>query len=226
MRVIHDKHDRACLGRLAHELEGSESDSVGIRLDLLAGAKRRAQRPPLRSWKPGGLPEDGVQQLVQPGERELGLLLHSHGGQSPTARSLGSLPGEAQERGFADPGLASEDQRSAAYLEAVHHRRDEFGLRLAPDQVANRVGPDEAGQSIEDRRLLGRASAWLPERADDPLGQPAWGRWSPLGVAERARSRAGTEPASADLEPLPPHRRSARDCPPRGREHRVPVPSG
>jgi hypothetical protein len=89
--------------------------------------------------------KDGVQQLVQSGERELGLRLHSHRGQSPVTSSLGSLAGEVQKRRLADPGLTSQHQRSAARREAVHHRGDEFGLGLAPDQIANRVGPDGAG---------------------------------------------------------------------------------
>jgi hypothetical protein len=145
VRVIHHEHDRAALGRLTQELEGRESNSEGIRLDLLAGAKRRVQRPPLRGGQPGGVFKDGVQQLVQTGERELGLRLHSHRGQRPAASSLGSLAGEVQKRRFADTGLATQHQRSAARREAVHHSRDEPGLSLAPDQIAHRVGPDGAG---------------------------------------------------------------------------------
>jgi hypothetical protein len=137
VRVIHDEQDRPGRGRrLTQELEGGESDSEGIRLELLAGAEGDVQRPPLRGRQETGVSHDGEQQLVQPGEPELGLRLHSRGAQGPAAGGLDAVARGAQQRGLADPGRAPQDQRSAARREAVHHRRDEQEFDLAPDQVA------------------------------------------------------------------------------------------
>ena len=87
-----------------------------------------------------GRPDDGMQKLVQPGEREFGLRLNADRGQDAPAAYPAVLSGALQERGFADAGFTADDQRSAgAVTKPINELIDDPRLSLASDQVGRSI---------------------------------------------------------------------------------------
>ena len=85
-------------------------------------------------------PDDGMQKLVQPGERKFSLRLNADRGQDAPAAFPAALSGALQERGFTDAGFTADDQRSAGpVIKPINELIDDPRLSLASDQVGRSI---------------------------------------------------------------------------------------
>jgi hypothetical protein len=73
LRVVDDQDHWARVRGVTNKLEGGKRDAKWIRLEFSAHAERGVDRSSLRIRQVFGQPDDGVQKLVQPGERQLSL---------------------------------------------------------------------------------------------------------------------------------------------------------
>jgi hypothetical protein len=88
------------------------------------------------------MPEQWLQQLVQPGKGKLRFGLHSDGGQRSRAQDSRPVAPSLQKRGLPDPRLASEEQCPSTVRELFDDRVNKLRLGVPADQSVRRVFQD------------------------------------------------------------------------------------
>ena len=119
MRVVDQKNLRLRRRRFTDELVDGKSDVEAVRHPRVGDTKRRLKRAPSRIGQAIAQAEDRSQQLMQAGERELGLRLDADGGQGLTVRGLRAPSCMLQQRRLPDTGIAADHERSTASPEAI-----------------------------------------------------------------------------------------------------------
>ena len=87
---------------------------------------------PLRRWKTSDAVQRGPEELMQPGERKVGLRLDAGGGHDQHVAIAGNAPRRFEQRGLPDPGDAFHDERRAATIDLVQQGDDMRELVIAP----------------------------------------------------------------------------------------------
>ncbi len=98
LRVVDDQDYWARVRGVTHELEGGKRDAKWIRLDFSAHAERGVDRSSLRFRQVFGQPDDGMQELVQPGECELSLRFDPDRREDTASPAPQALSGALQQR--------------------------------------------------------------------------------------------------------------------------------
>jgi hypothetical protein len=111
LSVLHETEQRPLLGRGGQEAEHSESDQEPLRDVTGCEAQGDIQGVPLRLGEPVELVEQRRAELMDPGERQLHLRLHTRNLRHTGSRGLTS--GVPQQRRLSDARLASDDQDGA-----------------------------------------------------------------------------------------------------------------
>ena len=114
VRVVDDAQQRLRVRGRCEQAQDRHRDEEAVLHALVRQPEGASQRGALHVGQLAGAVDDRPQQLVQPGERQLGLGLHAGAGEHPHAVRL--LQGVLQQRGLADPGVAAQDERAAARL--------------------------------------------------------------------------------------------------------------
>lgn len=111
LRVVHDKDQRPALGGCADQSEHRQPDQEAIGRGAGAATERDVQRVALRSGQPIEVFQQRRAELLQRGERELHLALHT--GHSRSAEPRRALQQEVEQRGLADTGFAPQHEHLA-----------------------------------------------------------------------------------------------------------------
>ena len=129
VEVVHEDERRAGLGQQP-EHAGAEQERLGRR--ALRHPERPLERRGLRPGQRGGPVEHRSEQLMQAGERQLGLRLRAGGPQD--TEPVGRGRGVREQRGLAHPGGTGEQERTAAPVACPVEQRGDGGL-LGPAPV-------------------------------------------------------------------------------------------
>ena len=111
LRVVDHARERRFLRLVGQQAQDCERHPEVIRGAAVLEPERLAQRVPLWTRKSAYLAEHRTAQLMQAGERELHLGLHSRGSNDAAAGCV--LHQVLQQRGLADARLAAQDQHLA-----------------------------------------------------------------------------------------------------------------
>ncbi len=117
--IVDDQDNWARVRGVTHELERGKRDAKWIRLKFSAHAERGVDRSSLGFRQVFGQPDNGMQELVQPGEGELSLRFDPDRGEDTASPGPDALSGALQQRRLADPRFATHDQRPAGIGKAV-----------------------------------------------------------------------------------------------------------
>ena len=153
MRIVDDAHERVLLGGLREQAEHGDADQKTVLDGRRREAERTGERGRLRVGEPLEAVEDGMEELVQRGERELGLRFDAAGAQHPHPRGLRDRVPE-QSR-LADAGLAPDHQRAAARGPGVCDQALDSG-RLGLSAEKHPTDRNPARTHWLDRRREGR----------------------------------------------------------------------
>ncbi|GAB3804555.1 hypothetical protein GCM10027605_28810 [Micromonospora zhanjiangensis] len=102
LRVVDEAQQRLFLGDLGEQVEGGQPDQEPVRCRPAAHAERHAEGGLLRLGQHTDPVQQRRAQLVQTGERELGLGLCSDRGLDPVPGSSCGVAGVLQDRGLPD----------------------------------------------------------------------------------------------------------------------------
>src|SRR5258706_6511427 len=164
LRVVDDAEERSVFGGLGQQTQDSEADKEWARSIPWRKSERDAKRVALRRRKAHPEREDGRAQLLKRRERELDLPFDAHRPGDPKAVAL--LNGVIQQRRFADPRLAMNDQDRAT---SGARRLEELLEQLALTATANEV---RHGDDATPGRGLGTSWMRVPiRRREDGLRQ-------------------------------------------------------
>ena len=133
--IVDHAHQRDVLRSFREQAEHSDPDQEAVLDRHPRQPEGPGQRGGLRLGKARQQVEDRPHELVQRSERELGLGLDPHGTQHPHPRRvLGRVP---QQRRLAEPGIATDDQRTALRgPSTVDQALDSGTFRLSAEEHA------------------------------------------------------------------------------------------
>ena len=133
VRIVDEAQDGALLGELGQQREAAGVDEEALLRTAVGESERRAQGDRLRARQPVEQPQRGTQQLVQGGERQLGLGLDATGAEHVHVARAGARVLE-QDR-LADTRLAAQRERAAPRVAGrVEQCADEGALSVPPKQ--------------------------------------------------------------------------------------------
>lgn len=110
LRVLRDRQESPFGRLLGEEIQGPEPDEEPAGRIALALAEGRRERIPLRPGQPIGSGEDRAKELMESGERESRLRLHSGRGEDSHPAIARGVFGFEQQRRLADPRRSGHDQ--------------------------------------------------------------------------------------------------------------------
>jgi hypothetical protein len=119
MRIVGDEQQRSGLRGLHQEIQRRQGNQEEVWRNGIAQAKRRLQRGAVRRRKSVEAPEQRLQQLMQPGKRQMCLRLRTRNGQRPHPAGCRVLATFRHQRRFSDASLAAHDDSTAALTRAV-----------------------------------------------------------------------------------------------------------
>lgn len=134
MGVLRDDEQGARRGALGEQLQGGERDAIGVRCRRIGQAQRDEERVALMVRQVLPPAQDGVQELVEPGEGEVGLGLDAGRREHLEAAALHPLAQRPDERGLADARLPVDQQALAAQARALEQPVEHGRLRLSPKE--------------------------------------------------------------------------------------------
>jgi hypothetical protein len=137
--VVHQADERARFGGLCQQAEDRERQEKALRWLATLQSERHAQRILLRLRQRAELAEHRRAQLMQPGEGELHLRLHTRGSCDPASRRpVGRV---FQQRRLADARLATHDQHRALPVSGLPKEGvQRFALALATTEHEASLG--------------------------------------------------------------------------------------
>jgi hypothetical protein len=186
--VVDDAHQRALVGHPGEQAQHGEPDEQAVRRRPVAQAEGGGQRVALRRrQRCEPILERGA-ELLQAGERDLGLGLHARGARDVAVRR--GLDQVLQQRGLADARLAAQDEHLAA---SRAHGFQQPVQRLAL------AAPSTQGRSRVAARSRHRGEARVGAVGKQP--SPRAPR-APLGCRPAARVERGSRWESGAVAPL------------------------
>jgi hypothetical protein len=115
------------IGRhLRDEIEDGHRNSVVLGRGLVRQAERGIERCALNLGEVSRTLADGPEQLMQSGERQMRLGLHTSRGENGHAAFACRSHGLIQQARLADTGFATKDERLSVHGDVVEERRQEF----------------------------------------------------------------------------------------------------
>ena len=195
LRVVDHAEHAAAVGDVGQQRERRQRDEERVVDRAVGEAERAPHRRSLRAGQAVEAVEHGAQQLVQAGERQVGLRLQANRLEHGHVLA-GGRDGVTQQRGFADPRLAAQDEHvAAAGAGAVQQRLDPTAL-LVP--AAQRLERDAHRHPRSLREPLGRRYAARMSRAHE-----AW-------TSSTTGSSDGSTRPYPHTEPMPKSARCLR----------------
>ena len=131
VRIVDEAQHGPPVGELGQERQTGGEDEEALVGAALLKAQRAAESRRLRRGQPLDVIEGRPKQLMQPGERQLRLRLHTAGPQHLHVR--GTLARVLEQSRLADPRLAAQHERPALRSACVLEQRPD--LDLAPDRA-------------------------------------------------------------------------------------------
>ena len=148
--IVDEAQQGPLLGDVAQQPEHAESDPEAIVRGLARQGEGGAKRCRLRLRQPIDPVQQWPQQLVQAGERELGLGLDP--GRAQHGHAMRALGHVREQGGLPDACLAPEHERRASSITRIRQQTVEYlGLDLAADEHAPIVFPTTERAAARDR---------------------------------------------------------------------------
>jgi len=122
-----DHQQQRSIGRhLRDEIENGHRNSVVLWRGLVRQAERGMERCVLNLGEGSRTLTDGPEQLMQSGERQMRLGLHTSRSENGHAALACRSHGLCQQARLADTGRPTKDERLSAHGNLVEERRQEF----------------------------------------------------------------------------------------------------
>jgi hypothetical protein len=135
LRVIDHDEDRSIRGRVGQQRQCRKADQERILRGPLGEPERGLEGGPLWWRQLPDLTEEGPEQLVESGERQMRLGPHSGDPKDAHAAGPCRLDARLEERRLSDPGIASEQQHTAVAGRRGDKFADRRELQVTPDQL-------------------------------------------------------------------------------------------
>lgn len=135
-QVVDDDEDRASGGGSNEQLERGVRRQQLVRRGPLTQTEGHRERFGVGRPQAIDAIEEWAQELVQPGEADVGLELRTGRPQEPCAGTPRIGGDHVEQRGLADPGLARDQHGPAFPRRAVDERGEPLNVLLLPDELA------------------------------------------------------------------------------------------
>ena len=106
----------------------------GIGVDARRSPERRLESLALRVRKQIDGAEDGEEELMQPGEAELGLGFHPGRGEHGGTHCERVLAHVTEQCRLADAGFSADHQRASTFMQVMHEGVQALQICVTPDQ--------------------------------------------------------------------------------------------